>query len=147
MVCHCRFIRNHSVCLHYSSKHHFVRCSKLGSYIKNLVNKVVCDPLNRECMMHHCTNCPGTKALCKFLEEELSDIDPDFQFHYSQRQTIGRASLVTATWNCEENKDNLMSAINAITKHSVLAKCQANFLSQEIIPESKWSQCSWAFRW
>ena len=27
-----------------------------------------------------CTNCPGTNALHKFLEEELSDIDPDFQF-------------------------------------------------------------------
>ena len=88
-------------------------------------------------MMHHCTNCPETKALCKFLEEQLSDIDPDFQFHYSQWQTIDKASLVTATWNCEENKDKLMSAINAITKHSILAKCQANFLSQERIPESK----------
>ena len=51
---------------------------------KDLVNKVVCDPSNCECMMHRCTNCPGTNALRKFLEEELSDIDPDFQFHYSQ---------------------------------------------------------------
>ena len=54
---------------------------------KDLVSKVVLDPSNRECMIHCCTNCPGTKALCKFLEEELSDIDPDFQFHYSQWQT------------------------------------------------------------
>ena len=44
----------------------------------------MCDPLNCECMMHGCTNCRGTNALRKFLEEELSDIDPDFQFHYSQ---------------------------------------------------------------
>ena len=27
---------------------------------KDLINKVVCDPSNRECMMHRCTNCPGT---------------------------------------------------------------------------------------
>ena len=47
----------------------------------------MCDPLNCECMMHGCTNCRGTNALRKFLEEELSDIDPDFQFHYSQWQT------------------------------------------------------------
>ena len=29
---------------------------------------------------------------------------------------------------CEQYKDTLISAINAITKHSFLAKCQANFL-------------------
>ena len=95
---------------------------------KDLVNNVVCDPLNRECIMHHCINCPGTNALCKFLEEELSDIDPDFQFHYPQWQTTKRASLVTVTLTCEENKDTSISAINAIIKHSFLAKCQANFL-------------------
>ena len=69
-------------------------------------------------MMHRCTNCPGTNALCKILEEELSDIDPDFQFHYSQLQTTDRASLVTITSTCEEYKDTLISAINATTKHS-----------------------------
>ena len=78
--------------------------------------------------MHRCTNCPGTSALRKFLEEVLSDIDPDFQFHYSQWQTTDRASLVPITSTCEECKDTLTSAINAITKHSFLAKCQANFL-------------------
>ena len=35
---------------------------------KDLVNKVVCDSSNHKCMM----------------EEKVSDIDPDFQFHYSQ---------------------------------------------------------------
>ena len=85
--------------------------------MQSLVNKVVCDPSNHESMMHQCTNCPGTNPLHKFLEEELSDIDPDFQFHYSQWQTTDRASLVTVTSTCEEYKDTLISAINAITKH------------------------------
>ena len=85
---------------------------------KDLVNKVVCDTSNRECMMHFCINCPGTNVLRKFLDEELSDIDPDFQFHYSQWQTTDRASLVTVTSTCEEYKDTLISAINAIMKHS-----------------------------
>ena len=88
----------------------------------------MCDPSNRECMMHRCTNCPGANALRKLLEEQLSDIDPDFQFHYSQWQTTDRASLVMVTSTCEEYKDTLISAINAITKHSFLAKRQANFL-------------------
>ena len=95
------------------------RRSKLVSHIQDLVNKVLCDPSNRECMMHRWTNCSGTNALRKFLEEELSDIDPDFQFHYSQWQTTDRASLVTVTSTCEEYKDTLISAINAITKLSL----------------------------
>ena len=95
---------------------------------KDLVNQIVCDPPNRECMMHRCTNCPETNALREFLEEELNDIDPDFQFQYSQAQTTDRSSLVTVTSACEDYKDTLISAISAITKHSFLAKCQANFL-------------------
>ena len=50
---------------------------------KDYVSKVVCDPSSRECMMHRCTNCPRTNALSESVEE-LSDTDPDFQFHYSQ---------------------------------------------------------------
>ena len=69
------------------------------------------------------------KFLCKFLEEELNDIDSDFQFLYLPWKTADRASLVTVTSTCKEYKDNLISAINAITKDSFLAKCQANFLT------------------
>ena len=45
---------------------------------KDLVNKGVCDTSNCNCVMHRCTKSPGTNAVRKFLEEELSDIDPDF---------------------------------------------------------------------
>ena len=120
----------HSVCVCITHQNTILLVDALKWEVtcKNLVNKVVCDPSNCECMMHCCTNCPGTNTLHKFLEEELSDIDPDFQFHYSQWQTTGRASLITATSTFEKYKDTLISAINAITKHLVLAKRQANLL-------------------
>ena len=120
----------HLVCVCYTHQNTILLVDALNWEVtyKDLVNKVVCDPSNHECMMHRGTNCPGTNALRKFLEEELSDIDPDFQFRYSQWQTTDRASLVTVTSTCEEYKDTLISAINAITKHLLLAKCQANFL-------------------
>ena len=102
---------------------------------KDLVNRVVCDSSNCECMMHCCTNCPGTNALCKFLEEELSDIDSDFQFHYSQWQTTDKASLVMVKSTCEEYKDTLIAAINAITKTFVFSQMPNLFSeSQERIP-------------
>ena len=74
-----------------------------------MLSKVVSDPSNHKCMMHCCTNRPGTSALCKFLGEVLSDIDADFQFHYSQWQTTERASLVTVTSTCEKYKDTDIS--------------------------------------
>ena len=76
---------------------------------RDLVNKIVCDPSNHECMVQHCTISPGVNTLCTFLEEELSDIDPDFQFHHSQWQTTDRASLVTVRSTCEEYKDTDIS--------------------------------------
>ena len=72
--------------------------------------------------------CQGANTLHKFLYKELSDIDPDFQFHYSQCHNTDRASLVTVKSTCEENKDTLISAINAKIKQSFLVKHQANFL-------------------
>ena len=78
--------------------------------------------------MHRCINCQETNTLREFLKEELNDIDPDFQFHYQQWQATDRTSLVTVTSTCEEYKETLISAINNVTKHLFLAKCQANFL-------------------
>ena len=87
------------------------------------------DSSNCECKMHRCINCQETNTLREFLKEELNDIDPDFQFHYQQWQATDRTSLVTVTSTCEEYKETLISAINNVTKHSFLAKCQANFLT------------------
>ena len=87
------------------------------------------DSSNCECKMHRCINCQEANTLREFLKEELNDIDPDFQFHYQQWQATDRTSLVTVTSTCEEYKETLISAINNVTKHSFLAKCQANFLT------------------
>ena len=102
----------HSVCVCPSHQNTILLVDALNWEVtyKDLVHEVVRDPSNHECLMHHCINCPGTNALCKFLEEELSDIDPDFQIHYSQWQTTDRASLVTVLSTCEEYKDTLISA-------------------------------------
>ena len=71
--------RTHSVCVrttHQNTTLLVVTLNWEATY-RDLVNKVVCDPSNQEFMIHCCTNCPGTNTLPKFLEEELSDIDPD----------------------------------------------------------------------
>ena len=95
---------------------------------KDLISKVVCDPENRICMMHRCEQCPGSNALMEFLNKELEDFEPDAEFHYSQWQTTDRSMLVTLTTTCDEYKQLLVETMDALTKHSYLAKCQAQFL-------------------
>ena len=67
------------------------------------------DVVNKQCVIHQIVNVwcivvltvQEKNTLHKFLEEELSEIDPDFQFHYSQSQTTYRAFLVTVASTCE----------------------------------------------
>ena len=71
---------------------------------KDLIKKVVCDPDNKICMMHHCESCPESAALKKFLNDELSHLDMDSEFHYCQWQTTDRAALARLTTTFKEYK-------------------------------------------
>ena len=81
--------RTHLVCVCTNHQNNILLVEALNFEVtyKDLVNEVVCDKSNCECVIHCCTNCPRTNILGKFVEEELSDIDPDIQLHYSQWQT------------------------------------------------------------
>ena len=60
---------------------------------KELINKVVCDPDNNVCMMHCCESCPRSAALKKFLDDELSHLDKNSEFHFCQWQTTDHLLL------------------------------------------------------
>ena len=62
---------------------------------KDLISKIVCDSTRKECTMHQCESCPGRAGLKQFLDEQLSDVDSESEFHYNQLDT-----MVTKT--CEE---------------------------------------------
>ena len=98
---------------------------------KELISKIVCDTNNKECMMHRCERCPGRDALQKFLDEELEEVEPDEEFHYSQWETTDRATLSTRTTTCEEYKELLIDTIDGLTRHSYLAKAQAQYLKDK----------------
>ena len=59
--------RTHSVCV-CTNQNSILLVDAQNREVKyqDLVEKVVCDPSSRDCMMHRCTNCPGTNALCTF---------------------------------------------------------------------------------
>ena len=55
---------------------------------KDLIQKVVCNPENKDCRMHRCASCPGTAALEKFVSDELSHPDMDENMHYIVNGTL-----------------------------------------------------------
>ena len=81
-LCHCSFIRNTlSMSLNYLSKYHFVsRHSNWEVTYKDLVNKVVCNPSNCECMMHCCTTCPGKDHYVNFWKRSSVTLILIFNF-------------------------------------------------------------------
>ena len=82
---------------------------------KDLIKKVVCDPDNKICMMHHCESCPERAALKKFLNDELSHLDTDSEFHYCQWETADCAALARLTTTFKEYKELLIDSINNLT--------------------------------
>ena len=79
--------------------------------------------------MHCFESCLGRGCLKQFLDEQLSDVDSEREFCYNQWDTTDQASLTTTTTAFEEYKDVLIDAIDKLTKHSYLAKCQAQYLN------------------
>ena len=70
-------------------------------------------------MMHRCESCPGRAGLKQFLDEQLSDVDSESEFHYNQWDTTDQASLTTVTATWKEYKDVLIHAIAKLAKHSI----------------------------
>ena len=48
---------------------------------KDLISKIVCDSTRKECMMYWCESCQV--ELKQYLDEQLSDVDSDSEFHYN----------------------------------------------------------------
>ena len=99
---------------------------------KDWIGEMVCDATRKKCMMYWCEPCPARAGLKQFLDEQLSDVDSESEFHYNQWDTTDRASLTTVTTICEQYKAALIDAIDKSTKHLHLAKCQCQYLDDKM---------------
>ena len=120
----------HSVCVctHHQNTILLLTAIKWNITYKDLMEKIVCDTLSNECMVHRCEQCPGTEALRNYLDQELQEIDVDEEFHFNQWQSTDRSQLITQTVTVEEYKDQVIESVDKLTAHSYIAKCQAKFL-------------------
>ena len=79
-------------------------------------------------MMHHCKSWPGIGGLKEFLDEQLSDVELDIEFHYSQWNVADCATLATMTTTYKDYREIPIETIDKLTRNSCLAKCQAQYL-------------------
>ena len=89
--------------------------------------RVVCDTDNKICMVHRCSNCPEKVALKEFLHSEIDD-DDDEPIVYQQWETTDRCTMRTLVSSPMEYIDILCDAIDNLTSHSYIARCQSRYL-------------------
>ena len=76
-------------------------------------------------MVHRCDKCPGTDPLRQHLETSLKEHE---QITFQQWQTTDRSKMVTQSLSVDEFIDLLVGAIDNLTSHSFITKCQAKYL-------------------
>ena len=88
---------------------------------------IVCDCKSKICMVHRCDKCPETNPLRQYLETLLEELD---QITFQLWQTTNRSKMVTQSLSADEFIDLLVWAIDNLTSHSFIAKCQAKYLQR-----------------
>ena len=67
-----------------------------------------------------------------FLEDQVTGVDVDDKFQFSQLDTTDRATLTAIVTAYDEYQELLLKTIN-LTRHSFLAKCQAK-IRNTVVP-------------
>ena len=119
----------HSVCVctYHQNAILLVDAIKTGHTYKDFMEMIVCDCTSKMCMVHRCDKCPGTDPLRQYLETLLEEHD---QITFQQWQTTDRSKMVTQSLSVDKFIDLLVGAIDNLTSHSFIAKCQAKYLKR-----------------
>ena len=121
----------HSVCVCTQHQNTIPLCNaaNLKQSYKDLMSMIVCSTENKMCMVHRCANCPGKEVLQNFLTEKLADESLD-NIIYTQWQSTNQSTLKTLVSSPSSFVD-LTEAVDKLTSHSYIAKCQAKYLSEQ----------------
>ena len=126
----CSSSGTHSVCVctYHQNAVLLTSGASIKENYKDLMARVVCDTDNKICMVHRCSNCPGKVALKEFLHSEIDD-DDDEPIVYQQWETTDRCTMRTLVSSPMEYIDILCDAIDNLTSHSYIARCQSRYLT------------------
>ena len=102
-----------------------------------LMDMMVCSRDSKECMIHHCKNCPAdTQALENYLHDQPQpDIDEDdeaetINIQFQQWTTVDCLELVQQVLPVEDFTSLLVKKLNTLTTHSYIAKAHAKYLKK-----------------
>ena len=113
----------------YSAPEYLCNAADLKQSYKDLMSMIVCSTENKMCMVHRCANCPVKEVLQNFLTEKLADESLD-NIIYTQWQSTDQSTLKTLVSSLSSFVDHLTEAVDKLTSHSYIGKCQAKYLSE-----------------
>ena len=154
----------HSVCvcsIHQNVKL-LLKAVDLEQSYHELIEMIVCNRNNRECMIHRCVNCPGTRCLKDYLIRTLKgefeedsynsdtmmceaetdkdseqvaglqrdDFSEEEQLIFNQWCSTDTTEMIKQTATVDDFIDLLVEKLDNITKHSFIAKKQAEYLKE-----------------
>ena len=100
---------------------------------KCLMEKVVCDVSDRNCMLHRCEKCPGAANLKEYLQSVFTErsIDEEDELTFKQWTNTDGTRLITRQELAYDILEEIVSQISSLTNHSFIAKAQASYLSKQ----------------
>ena len=95
---------------------------------KELMSLIVCNTDSKLCMIHRCPSCPGVDTLKSYLFRLYENHDSETMITYQQWETKEHATLLTHAATVDDFVEKVAHAMDALTVHSFIAKCQNQFL-------------------
>ena len=92
---------------------------------------VVCDVHKMECMVHRCNKFSAYTALREYVELKFQEYDIEEYITYSQWDSTIGTTLRTHTTPVDEFVALLVYHIDNLSKHSLIAKSQAQYLKSD----------------
>lgn len=126
----------HSVCV--CTLHQNTKLMMAGSRLETLTSgelkhyrhclaAIQCNPPRVQCFLRDCTECPGTEALGKKLQELMDDRMVD-TVEFKEWTSTDRAALETRVLATDEFLEHFLYTLNKLRTHDFIAKMQAQFL-------------------
>jgi hypothetical protein len=100
---------------------------------KFLMENLVCNISERNCMLHRCEKCPGSASLREYLQTVFLErsIEDDDQLTFRQWTHTDGTRLITRQELACDVLEEIIQQINSLTSHSFIAKAQAAYLSEQ----------------
>ena len=77
---------------------------------------------NKICMLRHCTSCPNSEQLKKFLEEKFEACNPTDEIQYQQWVSTDPIEMMTCTITLDEYIATSIKSLRKLIPHFFITK-------------------------